>query len=308
MAESLRSGGDRSSDRQARRLVRYDPRRQLAGTTIRDAEEIAAYQFRATGKADAAFNPLPAPPRRTSRPKSGQFAAAKALFADVGSLEQIMFDPNASAEAKATAERKYDRIVSELSRLGFTENDSALRYYDPKDIEYFLNQYSGGGELRDTAAAYITDYPTSTTNPRRPRTVGAGYDKDTQTVTVIFRDGTAWNYYGVPEEAWIKFSQSITKGRFLNNAATNKGRGPGDLLTYSGHGPAVVSEMSESAQREFYKIARVAQVLSKDKATGVAQQNRRPNQQPNLIRRQNAAYLKKQAKLGLNPNANKGRR
>ena len=49
---------------------------------------------------------------------------------------------------------------------------------------------------------------TTSTNPKRPRTIKAGYDNKTQTMTVVFRDGTWWNYYDVPMYIWQGFVRS----------------------------------------------------------------------------------------------------
>lgn len=63
--------------------------------------------------------------------------------------------------------------------------------------------------------AHLTDVPTSTTNPQRPRTVAAGYNWRSQTLTVVFRDDTWWNYYHVPATMWKNFKNAYSKGWFL---------------------------------------------------------------------------------------------
>jgi hypothetical protein len=236
--------------------------------------------------------PLPNIPNRTATPKTGQFASAKAILGSFKKNRDIASDPNATPEARAVAARQIRRDIERAQGLGFSQQELADFYYDPKGLDYYLGDtYEGSANVFDTGqSALITDVPTSTTNYRRPRTVAAGYDVQNKIVTVIFRDGTAWNYYGVPESEWITFHQSITKGPFLRGGAD-----PGKLLTFDGHGPADVSQLSPAAQQEFYRISRAAQVLSRDKASGNAQQNRRPKSQPNLIRRQNQQYHAKMA-------------
>jgi hypothetical protein len=88
------------------------------------------------------------------------------------------------------------------------------------------------------------DIPTSTTNARRPRTVAAGYarrrypnGKDGKPgeeygiLTVVFRDGTIWNYDndgakgGVTEGQWLNFRASVSKGRpWINEKKFGEGR------------------------------------------------------------------------------------
>lgn len=82
------------------------------------------------------------------------------------------------------------------------------------------------------APAPITLIPTSTINPDRPRTVAAGYDKAQRKLTVIFRDGTYYNYYEVSNTEWQNFKRARSKGRFI--AAyfdQQKPRGPADVMS-----------------------------------------------------------------------------
>lgn len=297
----------RTTVAQGAALAASDTRRTAYGIGKRVARELGAYNA-LKGEYESPLAPLPNVPNRTGNPRTGQFASAKAVLADLGKIKEIFESPLSSAEDVAAAQARYERTAAKARGLGFTEQELADYYYDPKSLDYYLgNEYTGSANVFETGlSALLTDVPTSTTNYRRPRTVAAGYDPENRIVTVIFRDGTAWNYYGVPDDAWIKFHQSITKGPFLDGGGD--GRPVGDLLTYDGHGPADISQLSPRAQREFYRISRAAQVLSKDKTTGRAVQNRRPKSQPNLLRAQNREYqAKMQAKQGRNPNANKGR-
>jgi hypothetical protein len=74
-------------------------------------------------------------------------------------------------------------------------------------------------------AAPITLVPTSTTNPKRPRTVAAGYLPSTKTLSVIFRDGTLYNYYEVGSLEWANFKRARSKGRFIYTYLDQKPRG-----------------------------------------------------------------------------------
>ena len=70
----------------------------------------------------------------------------------------------------------------------------------------------------NTDFAKLTLKGTSTTNTDKPRTTAAGYDKDTKIMTVVFRDGTWWNYYDVPFDMWEDFEYAESKGRFLKDS------------------------------------------------------------------------------------------
>ena len=63
---------------------------------------------------------------------------------------------------------------------------------------------------------------TTSSNPKKPRTLKAGYDFRTETLTVVFRDGTWWNYYDVPHYLWEGFVLSDSKGQYLESSGLNK--------------------------------------------------------------------------------------
>jgi len=63
---------------------------------------------------------------------------------------------------------------------------------------------------------------TTSSNPKKPRTLKAGYDYRTETLTVVFRDGTWWNYYDVPHYLWEGFVLSPSKGSYLESSGLNK--------------------------------------------------------------------------------------
>lgn len=92
---------------------------------------------------------------------------------------------------------------------------------------------------------------TSTTNPKRPRTLSAGYDAKKQTLTVVFRDGTYWNYYDVPVNIWDGFRKAESKGKFLRSSGldTWDSMGPADLSTLTDTDRALLSASISMATR-----------------------------------------------------------
>jgi len=112
-------------------------------------------------------------------------------------------------------------------------------------------------EMEDTSPADITLVPTSTTNPQRPRTVAAGYDEYEEKLTVIFRDGTFYNYYEVTGGEWAAFKANRSKGAIIAS-----------MLDFKPRGPADVSSLSKQAQQAFYRYSRGAQIHQKGKASG----------------------------------------
>lgn len=71
--------------------------------------------------------------------------------------------------------------------------------------------------------------PTPSINPPRPRTLAAGYDENTQTLRVRFRDGTPWEYYDVPPTVWRNFNRTNSPGRFINSTLNNFEYGKGNF-------------------------------------------------------------------------------
>lgn len=85
-------------------------------------------------------------------------------------------------------------------------------------------------EARDGDDSDLLPYqPTPSINPPRPRTVAAGYDKETQTLRVRFRDGTPWEYYNVPPRVWGNFKRVKSPGRFIARTLDNYQDGRGDF-------------------------------------------------------------------------------
>lgn len=68
--------------------------------------------------------------------------------------------------------------------------------------------------------------PTPSINPPRPRTLAAGYDPDTQTMRVRFRDGDIYEYYNVTAREWRNFRRVKSPGRAINRVFNHKPYAP----------------------------------------------------------------------------------
>ena len=108
-------------------------------------------------------------------------------------------------------------------------------------------------QVSPDAPAPLTDIPTSSINAARPRTVAAGYDEARQVLTVVFRDGTLWNYYQVTPGEWQTFHSSISKGRPWLNA--------GGPFTKKPNGPADMTGIDPAVQAQLYNFARKMQIM-----------------------------------------------
>lgn len=140
---------------------------------------------------------------------------------------------------------EFDEIISLIN------NKETLQYYDPNTgMDYNnLAELEGAQSGEDETPAELTLVPTSSINPERPRTVAAGYDKIDKKITVVFRDGTFYNYYEVSPSEWQAFKARVSKGRYIYSYLDSKPRGPAD-----------VAGISATARRAFYRIARASQV------------------------------------------------
>jgi hypothetical protein len=114
------------------------------------------------------------------------------------------------------------------------------------------------------------EVPTSSTNYEKPRTVAAGYTPDPSnpangTMTVVFRDGTFYNYYKVSPTEWEAFHASYSKGKpWLNRK--NKNQASDGLFINKPRGNAGdMNNVSPQIREALYRVARSAQIKTKPK-------------------------------------------
>lgn len=149
----------------------------------------------------------------------------------------------------------YNLTADELREIIRLYETEGLDYYNPDDDpnntgnfvpERFTerpnaNQFIGAGgthvpmdpddsQLQGyTATAPLSEIPTSTTNAARPRTIAAGYQieegKTLGKISVVFRDGTYYNYYNVDPKTWDAFRAAESKGRFIYDNLDGGSRG-----------------------------------------------------------------------------------
>jgi hypothetical protein len=81
-------------------------------------------------------------------------------------------------------------------------------------------------------SALLTDRPTNTSNPNRPRTLAAGYDAQSGVLFVRFRgaklgprvyaDGVGYEYYNVTQTEWDEFRRDASPGTYINHVLNYK--------------------------------------------------------------------------------------
>lgn len=163
--------------------------------------------------------------------------------------ESLRRDPQTGSTWDLPAKWDIDRFFKDESTDYL---DEAGQYYE----NYAQDPVAADDPATDTRPAPISVNPTATINPNRPRTVAAGWEerggKDFGVLTVIFRDGTLYNYYDVTANAWRNFKSTYSKGRYIK-------------LYLDGHrrGPAQIGDLGSPEYREaVYRIARTAQYMS----------------------------------------------
>jgi len=100
-------------------------------------------------------------------------------------------------------------------------------------------------EIDEPAASMPNMLPTISTNPKRPRTVKAGFDYTTFKMIVVFRDGTWWQYNGVPVQIWEGFKAAASKGKYLTSSGLDSwpDMGPADMAALSKAQRTLINDM-----------------------------------------------------------------
>lgn len=141
-----------------------------------------------------------------------------------------MADPNQPPMGYDSAELVRLQSIFNASQAASPVEYEGPEYAPYEEDDYDEPQRNGADDFNDQSPARLTDVPTSSTNVKKPRTVAAGYDTTRGVLTVMFRDGTLWNYYQVSKDEWIKFHSSISKGNpYINSSFLNKPQGLADL-------------------------------------------------------------------------------
>lgn len=131
-------------------------------------------------------------------------------------------------------ELMFGRMVD--SRQGREQTQQEQTGWDvaiPKDVE------NVGTEL--------TTAPT--TNPSRPRALTIGYNSTTNTLIVVFRDNTWWQYNNVPVDVWLGLRTTSSTGKYLREEG---------LDNWPDMGPANMDDMSEGVKAQIGMSAQSA--------------------------------------------------
>lgn len=182
------------------------------------------------------------------------FESAAGAYAIMGQGRRSGFVSPFSSLPTAAQSGEFGEARETFELVGENLEDG-YDYYLPEEYKFDASRGGTGIGYRDLsqrqAPAPLSVVPTSTTNPERPRTVAAGYDVKRKTLTVVFRDGTFYNYYEVGPDEWAYFKSKRSKGEVIRERLDSHPRGYADINS---------NLFSESARFTLYQISRTSQI------------------------------------------------
>lgn len=204
-------------------------------------------------------------------PPGGKYPSRGELAAFMNAMD------NLSIDRRTTPGRVANRVYTDTT----TQKDqgqgfqNAGQYYKSESPEYDESQKYTKEQAKKygTQSAFARnvvewDIPTSSTNYKRPRTVAAGYtpdpnypESDNGILTVVFRDGTFYNYYEVTHGEWQNFHASYSKGRpWLNKRSSTQGAD--GLFIHKPRGDAGgMEDIDPAVKAQLYRVARTNQIM-----------------------------------------------
>jgi hypothetical protein len=183
-----------------------------------------------------------------------EFSKIKNIMEDTTSEMYAQYGPTKYQNLAGLPAEEYEQYYDRGGKI-FSRQFYEVVELNDKDIDYIPGFQPD--EEQDTSPADLTLVPTSTTNPKRPRTVAAGYDEDEEKLTVMFRDGTLYNYYEVSKNEWQAFKANRSKGAVIYR-----------MLDFKPRGYADDSSMSPTARAAFYRLTRGVQSYKGGKVRG----------------------------------------
>lgn len=180
-------------------------------------------------------------------------------------------------DRRTTPGRLAGRVYSDQTTAADQEQgfDNAGQYFKPNGNSYDKSQMytQEQADKYGTSSAFTRDIvqwdiPTSSTNYKRPRTVAAGYspdpnypESDNGILTVVFRDGTFYNYYEVTHGEWQNFHASYSKGRPWLNKRSKSQAGDGLFIGKPRGDAGDMQDIDPEIRAALYRVARTNQIL-----------------------------------------------
>jgi hypothetical protein len=112
------------------------------------------------------------------------------------------------------------KSLTEINKLGFEKHKKANQAIASSlDEKKKLNntQKSASGITKNTIQGNDANLKIERTEVTSSNIRSLGYRLSSFLLQVEFKDGSIYNYYGVPESIYNEFLKSTSKGKFLNN-------------------------------------------------------------------------------------------
>lgn len=144
------------------------------------------------------------------------------------------YDPYLEYGARTDDQR--DSANEGEGRRNLSANPNQPGVPNPLTVRNYTANYKPGDILSMAPANFeegseYTEVPTATSNPAHPRTVAAAYNREETKLTIMFFDGTLYNYYSVSPEEWDNFKTAqndrgeLSKGQYIKDTLDQKARG-----------------------------------------------------------------------------------
>ena len=225
-------------------------------------------------------------PRRVASGRGGYAMSADDAIAAASLMDRSQFSSPLAGLPVAASVGEFKEAAGFFGTSADSADGLWDEYYDGEQSGYGYRNLATtrivrgkpvGGPVTSGSGrepAPISIVPTSTTNPQRPRTVAAGYDDGRNVLTVVFRDGTFYNYYDVTDDEWTQFKASYSKGRYILSVLDGKARGT-----------ARMANTSLAAREGLYRIARTGQWVRDGQVSGQIDRSLAPRVNPTKSRR-----------------------
>ena len=120
------------------------------------------------------------------------------------------------------------------SRARSRPGPGQLSFFDAEDAalpEGADSEHTIFDDAADALEANIEDWdyydPTKTSNPARPRTMAARYNKSAQLIEIRFREGAIYQYHDCHPNTWRGFKNTDSPGRYINRILNGHPYNPG---------------------------------------------------------------------------------
>ena len=153
---------------------------------------------------------------------------------------------------RAKLNEGWQRATSELADVRW--DNAALAEEKAAEASAVSDEGSEVGianELKDVGAEADT---AATIYPKRPRAHAVGYNPNSRTLYVVFRDNTWYEYRNVPADMWMALKGAESTGKFLKESG---------LDNWEDKGSAMLDGMSEAFKARLASASASASRLQK---------------------------------------------